>query len=155
MTFYRNFWFSNGWFQSDVTFETDRCNHIDPPPPNVECHIISQWDMSREKKMSQTLQNHAYIRHLVQELMKWYFQSSVGHTFCLLFINQGLINKLRSASQACQFILVNAKNSLSLCIYVHLLPHCISLSVNWVTFVFLVFYKSLQYLFCFRECFPC
>ena len=123
MTFYRNFWFSNGWFQSDIIFETDRCNHIDPPPPNVVCHIVSQWDMSREKKMSQTLQDNEYIRHLVQELMKWYFQSSVGHTFCLLFINQGLINKLHSASQACQFILVNAKNSLSLCIYVHLLPH--------------------------------
>ena len=38
------------------------------------------------------MQNYAYIRQLVQEFMKWYFQAPVGHFFCLLFINQGLTN---------------------------------------------------------------
>ena len=34
------------------------------------------------------MQNHACIRHLVQELTKCYFQSSVGDIWCLLFLNQ-------------------------------------------------------------------
>ena len=65
-------------------------------PPVVECHIVGQRDVSKERKMTQTLQNHAYIMQLVQGLMKWYFQASVGHTCCLLFINQSLTNSLRS-----------------------------------------------------------
>ena len=38
--------------------------------PVAECNIVGQWDVSKERKMKQTLQNHAYIRQLVQELMK-------------------------------------------------------------------------------------
>ena len=49
-------------------------------PPVVECHIVGKRDVSKERKMTQTLQNHAYITQLVWELMKWYFQASVGHT---------------------------------------------------------------------------
>ena len=51
-----------------------------PPtiPPIVECHIVGQWDVSKEREMALALRNHTYIRQLVQEVMKWYFQVSVG-----------------------------------------------------------------------------
>ena len=40
------------------------------------------------------MQDHPYIRQLFQEeLVKWYFQASVGHTCCLLLIHQGLTNR--------------------------------------------------------------
>ena len=64
-------------FQADIMFEADRCNHIDnhsapldPNPLIVECHIAGQWDVSKERKMIKILQNHAYIKQLVQDLMK-------------------------------------------------------------------------------------
>ena len=71
------------------------------------------------------MQNHAYTRQLVQELVKCYFQlSSVGNmlleTCFLLFMNQCLTNSVYSLPQAnlfqfgiivCQFILVCTKNS--------------------------------------------
>ena len=97
------------------------------------------------------MQNHAYIRQLVQELMKCYFQSSVGDTCCLLFTNQGLTNSVHSVLQAklfqfgiivCQFIIVHTKKFQSLCIHVGLFLHCISFSVNWVPLVFIVFYST-------------
>ena len=51
-----------------------------PPtiPPIVECHIVGQWDVSKEREMALALRNHTYVRQLVQEVMKWYFQVSVG-----------------------------------------------------------------------------
>ena len=55
-------WLISGW----RIFEADRCNHM--PRPLfliVECDIVGQWDVSKEKKMTQTLQNHAYMRQLV------------------------------------------------------------------------------------------
>ena len=48
--------------------------------PIVECHIVCQWDVSKERETALALRNHTYIRQLVQELMKWYFQVSVGFT---------------------------------------------------------------------------
>ena len=102
------------------------------------------------------MQNHAYIRQLVQELMKCYFQSSVGDTCCLLFMNQGLTNCVHSVPQAnlfqfgiivCQYILVHTKKFQGQCILVGLFPHCISLSVNWVSLVFIVFYNAPRYCF--------
>ena len=58
----------------------------------VECHIIDQQMCQKRGKWHKHCENHAYIRQLVQELIKWYFQVSVGHTCCLLFINQGSTN---------------------------------------------------------------
>ena len=53
-----------------TSYEADRCKTI------VECHIVGQWDVSKERKTTQALQNHAYIRQLVQKLMKCYSQAS-------------------------------------------------------------------------------
>ena len=108
-------------------------------PPIVECYIAGQWDVSKERKMTLTLENHSYIRQLFQELMK-HSQASVGHTRWLFFINQGLTNSVHSVLQLCQFILVYAKKFKSLSIYVCLFPHCILLFLNWVSLVLLVFF---------------
>ena len=108
------------------------------------------------------MQNHAYIRQLVQELMKCYFQSSAGDTCCLLFMNQGLTNSVHSVPQAnlfqfgiivCQFILVRTKKFQSLCIHIGLFPHCISLFVNSVSLVFIVFYNTPHNCFVLRNVF--
>ena len=108
-------------------------------PPIVECYIAGKWDVSKERKMTLTLENHPYIRQLFQELMK-HFQASVGHTRWLFFINQGLTNSVHSVLQLCQFILVYAKKFKSLSIYVCLFPHCILLFLNWVSLVLLGFF---------------
>ena len=71
---------------------TWRMYQIDPPI--VECYIAGQWDVSKERKMILTLENHSYIRQLFQELMK-HSQASVGHTRWLFFINQGLTNSVQ------------------------------------------------------------
>ena len=113
-----------------------------PPHPIVECHIAGQWDVSKERKMTWTLQNHPYIRQLFQELMKWYFQASVGHTSCLLFMNQGLKNSVQSVPQLCQFIVMYAKKFKNLSIYVRRFPHFILLFLNWMSLVLLVFFRS-------------
>ena len=115
------------WLQVDVIFEADGCiKLISPPPPPphpiVECHIAGQWDVSKERKMTWTLQNHPYIRQLFQELMKWYFQASVGRTYCLLFINQGLTNSVHSVPELCQFILVYPQKFKSLSIIYSFFP---------------------------------
>ena len=49
-------------------------------------------------------------RHLVQELMKLYFQALAEHSFCLLFNNQGSTNRALSVLVVYQFNLVYAKN---------------------------------------------
>ena len=114
-------------------------------PPIVECYIAGQWDVSKERKMILTLENHSYIRQLFQELLK-HSQASVGHIRWLFFINQGLTNSVHSVLQLCQFILVYAKKFKSLSIYVCLFPHCILLFLNWVSLVLLVFFFSQQIL---------
>ena len=68
-----------------------------------------------------------------------YFKASVGHTCCLLLINQGLTNSVHSVLQLYQFILVYAKKFKSLSIYVCLFPHCILLFLNQVSLVLLAF----------------
>ena len=49
-------------------------------------------------------------RHLVQELMKLYFQALVEHSCGLLFTNQGSTNSALSVPQIYQSNLVYAKN---------------------------------------------
>ena len=94
------------------------------------------------------MRNHAYIRQLVQKLIKWYFQASVGHTCCLLIINQGLTNSVRSLPQVCHFILVYAKKFWNPCIYVHFssIAYC-SLSAEYACFP-LLFATHYNILFC-------
>ena len=85
-----------------------RVHHIHPL--QLLSHIAGQWDVSKDRKTTLTLQNHACIRQLVQELIKWYFQASAGDTYWyLLFTNQGLVNIAHSVLQVCQFILVYTK----------------------------------------------
>ena len=44
----------------------------------VGCHINDEWDVSKERNMAYALRNHAHIKQMVQELMEWYLQTSVG-----------------------------------------------------------------------------
>ena len=58
-------WLISGWHH----IWSWQGNHIDHPPPYpyppiVECHIVGQRDVSKERKMMQALQNHAYIMQL-------------------------------------------------------------------------------------------
>ena len=102
----------NGIFLEIVVFDwltSDWCHvwswlvyHIDP---TLNFFVI----LLEEKREENNIQ--AYIRQLVWELIKWYFQALVGHTCCLLFINHGSADSLRSVLQVCQFILVYAKIS--------------------------------------------
>ena len=105
-----------------------------PPRAIVECHIVDQWDMEKErKKMTQSLRNQAHIKQPVHESMKWYFQASVGHIS--LLINQCPTNGCtvyRKYSYVRQKIL----KPRHLCTHFF---HCISLFVNSVSLVFLVF----------------
>ena len=105
-----------------------------PPRAIVECHIVDQWDMEKErKKMTQSLRNQAQIKQPVHESMKWYFQASVGHIS--LLINQCPTNGCtvyRKYSYVRQKIL----KPRHLCTHFF---HCISLFVNWVPLALLVF----------------
>ena len=90
-----------------------------PLPPIVERHIIGQWDASKKRTLTETLQNHAYIRQLVLKLMKLYFQASVGYTCYLLFINQGAANSVRSVQQVCQFISIYLCQCISIYLFIY------------------------------------
>ena len=86
------------------------------------------------------MRNYVYIRQLIQELMKCYFQASAGDS-CLLFMNQGMTNSVHCVLRVCQFILVYTKKIYApyAFIYVHHFLHCILLFVSWVSMVFHVF----------------
>ena len=54
------------------------------PESIVECHINGKWDVSGERNITCILWNHEYIKQLVQELVKWYLQTSVGHMLYII-----------------------------------------------------------------------
>ena len=83
---FRNFWFLNS-FRLTSYLKLTGVFYWSPQFLSV-ASLASRMYQLRGK--CQTLQNHAYIKQLLQELMKCYFQSSVGDTCCLLFMNQCL-----------------------------------------------------------------
>ena len=99
------------------------------------------------------MQNHAYIGQLVQELIKWYFQASVGDYYyeCLLIMNRALTNIVHRVPQVCQYILVNAKKFMYIffpIIYCSLSTECLwfSLFHHKNCFVLLnVFHNSVHW----------
>ena len=130
-----------------------RVHHIHPL--QLLSHIAGQWDVPKDRKTTLTLQNHACIRQLVQELIKWYFQASAGDTYWyLLFTNQGLVNIAHSVLQVCQFILVYTKkfypSNTFMYIFFSLAQHYFSAVCPWCS---LFFYYTPQELICFVECF--
>ena len=73
------------------------------------------------------MRNYVYIRQLIQELMKCYFQASAGDS-CLLFMNQGMTNSVHCVLRVCQFILVYTKN------FMHPMHLCTSFSPLHIAF---------------------
>ena len=71
-----------------------------PPPSSPNCWGSYHWRVGCAKRDENDISIakpciHPYVCmvlqclcQLVQELMKWYFQASAGHSCCLLFINQ-------------------------------------------------------------------
>ena len=72
------------------------------------------------------MQNHVYIRQLVQELMK-YFQASVEHICCLLFFNQGSMSAVYH-KYAILFLRTPKFSKAYALMYTF--SHCISVFVN-------------------------
>ena len=112
MTFSWDFWFSNGWLQTNVIFEADWCIILIIRPPPLICWVSYGWPVGcvKEEETDISIAKPRIYKAAGSGIMKWYFQASVGYTCCLLFINQSSTNSLRSVPQVYQFIFLHTKN---------------------------------------------
>ena len=94
-TFSWNFWFSNGWVQTDVIFEAEGCIilTINSPPPI--CWVSYRWPVGIN------IVKPCLRKVAGSGINERYFQASVAYTCCLLFINKDSTNSVHIVPQVC------------------------------------------------------
>ena len=140
MTFSCNFWFLNGYRLTPYLKLMVVSNW--PPPPICEFHIAVQWVLSKQNDVN--IAKPSIHKAAVSGINEMIFPS-FSWTYLDMLV---YYSSTRAWQIVCAVygnyanLFLYAKKFKSISIYVSLFPHCISLFLNWVPLVLLVFFTT-------------